>query len=71
MFALRWNDKESNSLRIDSSISDGVEVETKTMGSDAAVWLPASIDTELEFLRTTAKDASPKPSSSRQAAERP
>jgi hypothetical protein len=30
MFALRWNDKEQNSLRIDSSITDGVEVETKT-----------------------------------------
>ncbi|HLJ15014.1 MAG TPA: site-specific integrase [Bryobacteraceae bacterium] len=29
MFALRWNGKEGNSLRIDSSITDGMEVETK------------------------------------------
>src|SRR5579871_5293208 len=29
MFALRWNDKQGNSLRIDSSITDGMEVETK------------------------------------------
>ena len=59
MFALRWNDKMGNSLRIDSSITDGIEVETKTEGSDAYVWLPASIDTELEFLRSTVKDARP------------
>jgi len=59
LFALRWNDKESNSLRIDSSISEGIEVETKTEGSDAAVWLPVSIETELEFWRGTAKNASP------------
>lgn len=57
MFALRWNDKEGNSLRIDSSISDGIEVDTKTEGSDSAVWLPASIETELEFWRNTAKNA--------------
>jgi len=30
MFALRWNDKEGNSLRIDSSITEGIEVDTKT-----------------------------------------
>jgi integrase len=59
LFALRWNDKEGNSLRIDSSISEGVEVDTKTEGSDAAVWLPASIETELEFWREGAKDARP------------
>ena len=59
MFALRWNDKLSNSLRIDSSITDGIEVEGKTEGSDSYVWLPASIDTELEFLRSAVKDASP------------
>jgi len=59
MFALRWNDKVGNSLRIDSSITDGIEVETKTEGSDSYVWLPASIDAELEFLRSTVKDASP------------
>jgi hypothetical protein len=29
MFALRWNDKQGNSLRIDSFIRDGMEVETK------------------------------------------
>jgi integrase len=58
MFALRWNDKQGNSLRVDSSISDGVEVETKTEGSDSFVWLPASIETELEFWRSAAKDAS-------------
>src|SRR5207245_10768118 len=52
MFALRWNDKEGNSLRIDSSITEGMEVETKTEGSDSYVWLPDSIDTELEFLRS-------------------
>jgi integrase len=57
MFALRWNDKEGNSLRIDSSITDGVEVETKTDRSDSAVWLPASIETELEFWRGRAKDS--------------
>ena len=57
MFALRWNDKQGNSLRIDSSITDGMEVETKTEGSDSFVWLPASIDTELEFWRGTATNA--------------
>ncbi len=35
MFALRWNDKQGNSLRIDTAIVDGIEVETKTEGSDA------------------------------------
>ena len=59
MFALRWNDKQGNSLRIDSSITDGMEVETKTEGSDSFVWLPASIDTELEFWRGTASAATP------------
>jgi integrase len=59
MFALRWNDKQQNSLRIDSSITDGIEFETKTEGSNTSVWLPASIDTELEFLRSTSEDASP------------
>jgi integrase len=44
MFALRWNDKRGNSLRIDSSITEGVEVETKTERSDSAVWLPSSIE---------------------------
>jgi hypothetical protein len=55
MFALRWNDKQQNSLRIDSSITDGIEFETKTEGSNTSVWLPASIDTELEFLRSTSE----------------
>ncbi len=59
MFALRWNDKQQNSLRIDSSITDGVEVETKTEGSDASVWLPTSIDIELEWWRTTTANPSP------------
>jgi integrase len=59
LFALRWDDKAGSSLRIDSSISDGVEVETKTEGSNASVWLPASIDAELEFLRSVAKDCRP------------
>ncbi len=59
MFALRWNDKQGNSLRIDSSITDGMEVETKTEGSDSFVWLPASIDTELEFWRGAATNATP------------
>jgi integrase len=58
LFALRWNDKQQNSLRIDSSVTDGIEVETKTEGSDSYVWLPVSIDTELEFLRSTS-NASP------------
>jgi integrase len=49
MFALRWSDKHGNSLRIDTAIVDAVEVETKTEGSDAAVWLPVSIEKELEF----------------------
>jgi integrase len=40
MVALRWNDKRQNCLRIDSSITDGVEVETKTEGSNTHVWLP-------------------------------
>jgi integrase len=59
MFALRWNDKEANSLRIDSSITGGLEVDTKTEGSDSYVWLPTSIDTELEFLRSATKDPAP------------
>jgi len=29
MSALRWNDKQGNSLRIDSSTTDGMEVKTK------------------------------------------
>jgi integrase len=58
MFALRWNDKQQNSLRIDSSVTDGIEVETKSEGSDSYVWLPVSIDTELEFLRSVS-NASP------------
>lgn len=59
LFALRWNDKEPNSLRIDSSITEGHEVETKTEGSDSFVWLPASIDAELEFWREACKDSGP------------
>jgi len=59
MFALRWNDKDGNSLRIDSSISEGIEVETKTHGSNAAVWLPASIETELEWWRSVSPDSGP------------
>jgi integrase len=59
MFALRWNDKNQNSLRIDSSIIDGIEVETKTQDSDANVWLPVSIETELEWWRSTRADARP------------
>lgn len=55
MFALRWNAKQGNSLRIDRSITEGVEVETKTERSDSAVWLPCSIETELEFWRGMAK----------------
>jgi integrase len=58
MFALRWNDKQQNSLRIDSSISEGIEVETKTEGSNANVWLPASIETELEWWRTASANNS-------------
>jgi integrase len=59
MFALRWNDKKQNALRIDSSVTDGIEVETKTEGSDAFVWLPISIDTELEWWREASKDPNP------------
>jgi integrase len=57
MFALRWNDKQQNSLRIDSSISEGIEVETKTEGSNANVWLPSSIETELEWWRSASPNA--------------
>jgi hypothetical protein len=35
MFALRWDDKQGNSLRIDTAIVDGIEVETKTERSRA------------------------------------
>jgi integrase len=59
MFALRWNDKQGNSLRIDTAIVDGIEVETKTQGSDAAVWLPVSIEKEFEFWRSAAKSVPP------------
>jgi len=59
LFALRWNDKGQNSLRIDSSITDGIEVETKTEGSNSSVWLPVSIDTELEWWRSASKDTAP------------
>lgn len=59
MFALRWNDKQQNSLRIDSSITDGIEVDTKTEGSHAFVWLPASIETELEWWRGASTGPSP------------
>jgi len=57
LFALRWDDKGQNSLRIDSSVTDGIEVETKTEGSNTSVWLPVSIDTELEWWRSATKDA--------------
>jgi hypothetical protein len=40
MFALRWNDKQQNSLRIDRSITDGIEVETKTEGATRASGFP-------------------------------
>jgi integrase len=59
MFALRWNDKQGNSLRIDTAIVDGIEVETKTEGSDAAVWLPVSIEKELEFWRSAGEKILP------------
>lgn len=59
MFALRWNDKGQNSLRIDSSVTDGIEVETKTEGGNTAVWLPTSIDTELEWWRSASDDTRP------------
>src|SRR6185312_6047894 len=59
MFALRWNDKQGNSLRIDTAIVDGIEVETKTEGSDAAVWLPVSIEKELEFWRSASQNVAP------------
>lgn len=52
MFALRWNDKDGNSLRIDTAIVDGIEVATKTDDSNASVLLPASIETQLEFWRS-------------------
>ena len=48
-FAFRGNDKQGNSLHMDGSITDGMEVETKTGGSNSFVWLPTSINTELEF----------------------
>src|SRR5215472_13126729 len=59
LFAPRWNDKGQNSLRIDSSITDGIEVETKTEGSNSSAWLPVSIDTELEWWRSASKDTVP------------
>jgi integrase len=36
-----------------------VEVETKTHGSNAAVWLPVSIETELEWWRSASADSRP------------
>jgi integrase len=63
MFALRWNDKQQNSLRIDSSITDGIEVETKTEGSNTYVWLPNSINIELDFGGPSVATLCPKPSS--------
>ncbi len=36
-------DKPANRLRIDTSISNGIEGDAKTEGSDAYVWMPASI----------------------------
>lgn len=59
MFALRWNDKDGNSLRVDTAMVDGIEVETKTDDSNASVWLPASIETELEFWRSANDTALP------------
>ena len=59
LFALRWNDKGQYMLRIDSSITDGIEVETKTEGSNTMVWLPVSIDTELEWWRSVCQNPSP------------
>jgi len=48
-----------NSLRIDTSITDGSEVETKTEGSNANVWLPVSIETEFEWWRSVSRDDNP------------
>src|SRR5260370_5125518 len=59
LFALRWNDKAQHSLRIDTSITDGIEVETKTECSSANVWLPVSIETELEWWGSVSKTAGP------------
>ena len=59
LFALRWSDKGQNSLPIDSSITDGIDVETKTEGSNSSLWLPVSVDAELEWWTTASKDTAP------------
>jgi integrase len=60
LFALRRNDVQGRSLRIDESISPlaGV-VEPKTEASATSVWIPESLATELTFWLDTMPDHRP------------
>ncbi|MCC6591634.1 MAG: site-specific integrase [Bryobacterales bacterium] len=50
MFVLRRNDKLPGQLRIDESVSpDRLIVEPKSEASTSYVWLPQSLETELDF----------------------
>jgi len=54
LFALRWNDKGANSLRIDEAVTQRLELkEPKTPTSDGIVYVPASLDAEIESYRAT------------------
>ena len=50
LFALRFDDKEPGQIRVNESVSaDRMLVEPKTEASISRVWLPASLEAELDF----------------------
>lgn len=65
LFALRRNDRiYPSQIRIDESVSEELSgdeklVTTKTEASDSYVWLPKSIETELDFWLETSVDRAP------------
>jgi integrase len=58
LFALCWNDKMQNSLRIDTSITDG-RGGNKVRRQQCECMAPVSIETELEWWRSASRDARP------------
>jgi integrase len=51
LLALRWDDLQTNALRIDESARDGKLYSPKTEASTAHVWLPEEVKMELLALR--------------------
>ncbi len=60
LFALRRNDKGAGRLRIDESVStDRLLVEPKTEASATYVWLPPSLEAQLDFWLHSQEDKGP------------